>query len=156
MRIITNLINKPLPPIPDLIKLTLKVIYDKKRCTDQDKRDVNVFIERYYECIVRAKDTLRKKYGAPYVDSDTRPVGMKGTVIDETEFWIMWCSQRLVQDEQNTGEVARNKLNILRHNLDYRKIYQLPGSVTAKDMARAMYYLKKAQEEHPGEYQSEN
>ena len=143
-----------LPPIPYLIELTLKVIYDRKNCTDRDISDVPRFIERYHEAIQKAKAILMDKYGADYIFNDPRPLGTKGTELDETEFWIAWCAKRLVENEENIGEVARNKHLIMLHNVDYRKIYRLPGAVTAKDIARAMEYLKEAMKENPQDYEN--
>ena len=149
--IITSMVKRDLPPIPHLIELTLKVVYDRM-ASKQDFEDVEDFVMRYHEAIERAKDVLRGKYGASYIDNDPRPIGTKGTELDETQFWVAWCAQRLVQGEQNIGEVARNRLNIARHKLDYRKIYKLDGAVTDKDRAKALYHLKEAMRKNPEDY----
>ncbi len=143
--------ERKLVPIPDLIRLVLGFIYDKKNSKHSGK-EVERFIMEWFDWVKKEKDKCRDLYGKEYIDSDIRPVGTKGTEVDEAEFWIMWCSQRLVQDEEHIGEVARNKRNIIEHGLDYRKIYRLEGSVSAKDMAKAMYWLKKTMKEHPEEY----
>jgi hypothetical protein len=145
--------TKQLPSIPDLIILTLKGIYEPMQW--EAKKDAEKYILRYYDAINQAKEVVRKKYGKRYYDQmmqDPRPLGTKGTPLDQTEFWIVWCSERLVWDEQNIGEVARVKRLMVVHQVDYKKFYRLPGAISAEDRAKAMMYLMKAQREHPEEY----
>jgi hypothetical protein len=150
--IITSLTPRKFTPIPDVIKITLWFIYDEKNCP-YSKSDVEGNINQWVDWVQHEKDRLRDLYGKDYIDGDSRPMGTKGTTLDETEFWLCWCAKRLVEDEEYTGEVARNKRDILMHGTDWRKLYRLPGSVTAKDMAKAMYHLKQAVKDHPEDYE---
>ena len=140
-------------PIPLLIRKVLEFIYDKKNC-QHSREEIQKFILEWFDWINRTKEKQRKLAGADYVE-DNRPVGTKGSVVDETEFWIQWCCLRLVWDENNQGEVARNKRDIILHGLDYKKLYRLHGSVTTKDVAKAMHYLKVAMKEHPEDYEKQ-
>lgn len=149
MAIISIWPQKKLVPIPNLIRICLEFIYDRN--SKYTAKDCEKIIIHWLDWVNREKDKQAKR-GDLSIYSDTRPVGTKGTEIDEVEFWIMWCSQRLVQNEEHMGEVARNKSNILQFGLDYKKLYRFPEAYTPEDFARAMAYLKKAQDEHPEDY----
>ena len=140
-------------PIPLLIRKVLEFIYDRKNAKNS-REEIEKFILEWFEFVNREKDRQRKLSGSSYRE-DTRPVGTKGTIVDEVEFWIQWCALRLVQDEENTGEVARNKRDIILHGLNYKKIYKLSDAYKPGDFAKAMAYLKRAQREHPEDYQNE-
>jgi len=137
-------------PIPLLIRKVLEFIYDRKNCL-HSHQEIQRFIMEWFDWVNREKDRVKKLQGSEYVE-DTRVVGTKGTIVDEVEFWIQWCSLRLVWDEENTGEVARNKRDIILHGLSWKKLYRLKEAYTPGDFAKAMAYLKRAQNENPEDY----
>ena len=137
-------------PIPLLIRKVLEFIYDRKNSLHSHEA-IQRFIIEWFDWVNREKDRQRKLSGSSYRE-DTRQTGTKGTICDEVEFWIQWCALRLVQDENNDGEVARNKRDIIAHGLNYKKIYRLSDAYKPGDFAKAMAYLKRAQTENPQDY----
>ena len=142
--------DRKLVPIPNLIRIVLAFIYEKAN-TKYSAKEIEGMIVAWVDWVSRQK-AKQYKHGDKTIYTDLRPVGTKGTEWDEVEFWIQWMAQRLVQDEQNSGEVVRNKRDILEHGVMYQKIYRFPEVYTHKDFAEAMKALKKCIDQNPEDY----
>lgn len=134
-------------PIPVLVRLVLKFIYDRDHTTAQERNDMQSSLENWARYVNEKKDEIIKKYGltAHY----SVPMGLKGCPIDELELHVQRMAWLLVEDEK--GKWDKRKKMFKEKGIDYKKFFRLPEAYTAEDFARALEILKKWNAEHADE-----
>ena len=120
----------------------LRFIFDNKNMTLNEKSDMMNSIVNWSEWVKFEKDRLAKKYGNDYVYKDIRPVGTKGTPLDEVEYRLSRLAWMLREAEQG-GKVWKQKALFGEHGIDYKKAYGLTRATKAEHK-RALRFLKKS------------
>lgn len=138
-----------LMPLPALLRLVLKFVYDKNNVSFGEEIKLKKNIHQYAQWVKQEKQKVLDKYGLDA--QDFRPVGTKGTVVDDVEFQIQGLAWLLREDEQ--GRLDARKGIFKQNGIDYKKFYKLTEAYTKGDFIRAHKALEKAMMENPGDYQ---
>lgn len=136
-------------PMEDLWKLTLKYCFDKKNTTSVEEEKMRESCYLWHNYIQRFKAERISKYGDEF---DPRPVGTKGTYIDEIEFYLGIICFHIEAEDNEKPWLVQRKATYKEHGIDYKKAYKLSGSWTKLDFVNAMKALKKNMKERPEDY----
>jgi hypothetical protein len=150
MNFLTVTKSKVKLPLPVLFRMVLKYVYDQKAMTRDNISDMMNSMVNWQEWISHEKDKLVEKYGADYVYKDPRPLGQKGTILDEMEFHIAGLAWLLQQNDE--GKLHDRKIMFANHGIDYRKYYHLPESYKKEDFVKAQAALKECMKKNPEDY----
>ena len=131
------LINKDdILEMPQLLRLALKSIYEKKRFTFNEERQLHKTVLHWYDYLKNAKEIS--------------PINKLNAVDEECEMGLMIIASLLKQDE--LGEFDQRKDLFKRHNIDYKKFHRLPEAYTAKDFKEAQHHLEEHKKTNPEDY----
>jgi hypothetical protein len=149
-------------PLPQLAWMAFRYIFNKNgemnswlsipdnKMSKEEIADLMSSIVNWNDWIRVQKEKLAKKFGNEYVFNDIRPVGTKGTVLDEIEFrlsrlgWIM--------HEGENGTIHKKYLDFMEHKIDYKKHYGLQQAFKPSDFIKAQEALKQAMRDNPEDY----
>jgi hypothetical protein len=140
-------------PLRDLARLALKMIFEEKACTGQEVAIVNNQVKNWNQLIQFQKSIALKKYG---LDPATTfiPIGKKGSVVDEWEYFLQTICLWLVKNEQ--GEFDKMKGLWRQHNINYKKTQRFgwlfPEVYTKEGFAKAQKALEHAKRINPDDY----
>lgn len=144
--------SKDRMPLHDLARLILKFIFDRKSCSLGTQSTIETNILNWYKIVQIQKRITAEKYGL--TSTDFQPVGTKGSLIDEIEFFLQTISFWLVQDEK--GGYDKLKGLWKQHKIDYRKTQRFgwlyPEQYTKEGFDKAREHLRKAMEQNPDDY----
>lgn len=139
-------------PLRELAKLALKTIFEDK--TQRDVDILNNQVNNWNQLIRFQKEKVLKKYG---LDPDTHflPLGKKGSVVDEWEFFLQTICSWIVANEK--GQLDKIKGLWKQHGINYKKTkrfgWLFPEQYTQEGFNRALKYLKQAQKDNPEDYE---
>lgn len=136
-------------PMEELWRLTLRYCFEKSNVTSSQEDQMRESCFLWHRYIEQWKDERTKKFGFEY---DPRPVGTKGTYIDEIEFYLGIICYHIEATDNDKPWMVQRRLTYKEHGIDWRKAYKLAGSWTKEDFVRAMKDLKKNMKDNPQEY----
>ena len=128
--------NEDVLEIPQLLRLALKSIYEKKRFTFNEERQL-------HKSIIHWADTFKLK-------KELSPIGELNAVDDEGQMGLEIIAG-LIQQDAN-GEFEARKELFRRHNIDYKKFHRLPESYRPEDFKRAQRHLEDHKRTNPEDY----
>jgi hypothetical protein len=141
--------SNELIPLPVLLRLVLRQVYDKKSMGFYDREKMENGIEAWFKYITTEKKKIINKFG---IEAEGfAPVGKKGTPLDEQEFQIMGMAWLLREDEEGRLEARKEMFRL--HKIDYKKFYKLPEAYNPRDFVAAQEALKKNKKEFPELYE---
>ncbi len=129
--------NEDVLEMPQLLRLALKSIYEKKKLTFNEERQLHKTVIHWYQYLKNAKDIS--------------PNNELNAVDSEREMGLMIIASLLKQDE--LGEFDKRKELFKRHNIDYKKFHRLPEAYTAKDFKEAQHHLEEHKKTNPQDYE---
>ena len=115
--------NKTVLDLPSLLRLVLKKIYEPSKTTNQEH-------ELIMQGIVGWKNHL----------DTARETGF-GVVDEENQIALEYIGKILEDDAE--GKLERRKELFIKHGIDYKKFYRLPGSWLPEDFVKAQYFHKQ-------------
>lgn len=150
-------------PLYFLWRAVWKLFYDRDNCKFGHQSKIEEEITKWNSIVKYQKKIVFEKYG-PQPEIDNKPLGTKGTFVDEMEFQLCRMCQVLVYGETGEwqGEDDHKPFSletVLRHSLDYRKLPMcvtvFPESITKEGIERGQQALKKNMEDQPELYSGE-
>jgi hypothetical protein len=102
--------------IKDLWRLVLRFVFAEGTCGMSTQSQIEQNLLNWKEFVDRAKAAKIDKFGT--TETDSEPVGKKGTYIDEVETQIQAMAYLLVCNEK--GELESKKDTYKRHQIDFR------------------------------------
>lgn len=136
-------------PMEELWRLTLRFCFDKNTVKWSEEKQMRESCFLWHKYIEEWKENRLRKYG---VEFDPRPIGTKGTYIDEIEFYLGIICMHIEADDNERSWMMKRKVTYKEHGIDYKKAYKILGSWTKEDFVKAMKAQKKQMEENPEDY----
>lgn len=137
-------------PLEDLWKVTLKFCFDRNNLGLSEERQMRESAFLWSKYIEDWKQNRIRQYG---IEHDPRPVGTKGTYIDEIEFYLGIICMHIAAADKEIPWMKRRQALYKEHGISYKKTYRVPGSWTKQDFVAAMKAQKKAMLDSPEDYQ---
>ncbi len=138
-------------PMEQLWRLALKYCFDRSNVSYMEEQKMRESCFLWHNYIEQFKETSKNRFKIDLAE-DSRPIGTKGTYIDEIEFYLGIICYHVEGSDNQRPWILRRRITYIEHGIDYKKAYKLAGSWTKEDFVRAMKDLKKNMADRPEEY----
>lgn len=127
--------------IPYLIRLVLKFVFNENEMSLDEINLMKYSIVWWKEEVDRQKAKKIDKFNILPGDEITEP--------DPVELWLMKFGS-ILQKKANKDPILMRRIALFKeHNIDYRKVYKLPGAFTKETLEDAQRVLEKWNRQNP-------
>ena len=136
--------------IRDLWRLVLRFVFNEGSCGMTVQSQIESNILNWNEFVSKFKAAKLNRFGT--TESDSQPVGKKGSYIDEVECQIQAMAYLLVRNEK--GELESKKDTYRRHAIDYRDCAEWSWAFPErqKNYKRGQDALERNMRDRPEDY----
>ena len=138
--------------ILDLWRLVLRFVFAEGTCDMTVQGKIESSIVNWSDFVAKSKKAKLDRFGS--TETDSAPVGKKGTWIDEVETQIQAMAYLLVKNEK--GELESKKDTYKRHNINYQDTVEwgwaFPERMKYKNYKGAQRALEQNMKDRPEYY----